>query len=207
MIRPHVVVFDLGKVLLDFDYSIAARKIAAKGKSVADNVKDFISQSPLLFQYETGSIDKQQFYDAICAATGYCGEITEFAAFFSDIFKQIEPMVELQAHLHRIGIPTYIFSNTNDLAISHIRSSFPFFANFDGYILSYECGVMKPDARIYEIVEQQTARQKAEILYLDDRAENIETGLARGWQALLHESSDKSRAFIEKLGLLETTLK
>ena len=203
MVRPKIVVFDLGKVLLDFDYSIAARRIAARGKVLAEKVKRFIDHSPLLFRYETGLVTKQQFFDEICAMSGFCGELEEFGGFFSDIFVPIEPMVALQAELRAGGIPTYIFSNTNDLAVSHIRHRFPFFSNFDDYILSYEHGAMKPDARLYQVVEQRSNRQGAEILYLDDRAENIAAGAARGWQVILQESPEITRAAIDKLGLLE----
>jgi len=203
MVRPKIVVFDLGKVLLDFDYSIAAGRIAARGKILAEEVKRFIDHSPLLFRYETGLVTKQQFFDEICAMSGFCGELEEFGGFFSDIFVPIEPMVALQAELRAGGIPTYIFSNTNDLAVSHIRHRFPFFSNFDDYILSYEHGAMKPDARLYQVVEQRSHRQGAEILYLDDRAENIAAGAARGWQVILQESPEITRAAIDKLGLLE----
>ena len=199
---PRIIVFDLGKVLVDFDYSIAGRKIAAKGKSLAADVSRFISQSPLLFKYETGLITRDQFYQEICSATGYCGGIEEFAEFFADIFTPIEPMVQLQANLRNRGFPTYIFSNTNDLAITHIRRNFPFFANFDGYIFSYEHGAMKPDSRLYEVVERSSGGRGAEILYLDDRTENIEAGAARGWNVILQETAENSIAAIRELGLL-----
>jgi len=196
------VVFDLGKVLVDFDYSIAARKIAARGKMPADEINYFISQSPLLFRYETGLMTTQQFYGEVCAATGFDGQPDEFGQCFADIFVPIPPMVQLQATLRRPGRPSYIFSNTNDLAVGHIRHNFPFFANFDGYILSYEHGAMKPDAKLYEVVERYCGHQGAEILYLDDRPENIATGAARGWQVILQESPEKTLAAIQKLGLL-----
>jgi len=199
---PRIIVFDLGKVLVDFDYSIAGRKIAAKGKSLATDVSRFISQSPLLFKYETGLITREQFYHEICSATGYCGAIEEFAEFFADIFTPIEPMVQLQADLRTRGFPTYIFSNTNDLAITHIRRNFPFFANFDVYIFSYEHGAMKPDSKLYEVVERSSGGKGSEILYLDDRVENVEAGAARGWNVILQESPERSIAAIRKLGLL-----
>jgi len=50
----------------------------------------------------------------------------------------------MQAALRAAKVPTFIFSNTNDLAIEHIRRNFPFFEQFDGYIFSYEIGGMKP---------------------------------------------------------------
>ena len=114
----------------------------------------------------------------------------------------IEPMVELQATLRGQGTPTYIFSNTNDLAVGHIRQSFPFFSNFDGYIFSYEHGAMKPQPKLYEVVERDCGYRKGDILYLDDRPENVEAGAARGWQVILHESAEKTREAISKLGLL-----
>ncbi len=201
---PSVIVFDLGKVLVDFDYSIAAGRIAALGLMGLDQVRAFIDHSPLLFRFETGQLTKEQFYREVCAATGFAGSLDEFCAFFADIFVPIEPMVAIHAELRRRGLPTYIFSNTNELAVGHIRRSFPFFSNFEGYILSYQHGAMKPDARLYEVVEQQCAARGPEILYLDDRPENIAAGAARGWQVILQESPGKSRAAIQQLGLLDS---
>ena len=196
------VVFDLGKVLVDFDYSIAARRIAARSRMDADAIMRFLAQSPLFVDYEKGRIDRQGLFQQICAVTGFQGEIGEFGVFFSDIFTEIEPMVSLHAELRQRGIPTYIFSNTNDLAVEHIRRSFPFYANFDDYVLSYEHGVMKPEAGLYEVVEARTGRRGSDLLYVDDRLENVEAGAARGWQVILQEDPAKTRAAVQKLGLL-----
>src|SRR5206468_4346795 len=123
-VKPSAIVFDLGKVLVDFDYSIAARKLGARCKMAPEQIKFFIAHSPLLIQLETGQITSQKFYDEISAATGFCGDFDEFSSSFSDVFSPIEPMIEFQASLRRRGFPTYILSNTNDLATTHIRQSF-----------------------------------------------------------------------------------
>jgi HAD superfamily hydrolase (TIGR01509 family) len=99
-------------------------------------------------------------------------------------------------------VPLYIFSNTNDLAIGHIRRNFPFFAEFDDFVLSYEHGAMKPDAKLYEVVERLAGRRGGQLLYLDDRIENVEAGRARGWQVIHHRQPAESIAVIEKLGLV-----
>jgi putative hydrolase of the HAD superfamily len=197
-----VVVFDLGKVLVDFDYGIAGRKIASRAKMPATDLAQFLVHVPLIIRYETGLLTSEQFYQEVRAASGFLGDMEEFASLFADIFTPIEPMVHLQSELRRLGFPTYIFSNTNELAIRFIRRSFPFFQNFDGYILSYEHCSMKPESKLYEVVELQSGRRGAEILYLDDRPENIEAGAARGWRVILQESAEKSRATIQRLGLL-----
>src|SRR5262245_25862992 len=99
MPQPSVIVFDLSKVLVDFDYGIAARKIAARGRMDFESLRPFLSQSPLLVNYETGLLNTQRFYDEVCTATGFCGSLDEFSEFFAHIFVPIEPMVELHATL------------------------------------------------------------------------------------------------------------
>jgi FMN phosphatase YigB (HAD superfamily) len=197
-----VVVFDLGKVLVDFDFSIAAKRIAAHSTRPPAEIKSFIDQTPLLMDYESGRVTRREFFERVRAATGFRGTIEEFGGFFADIFTPIPPMIELHAALRRQNISAYIFSNTNDLAIEHIRRNFPFFSDFDGYIFSYEVKAMKPEAKIYEALEQMCGRRGAEIIYLDDRPENVEAGSTRGWRTILHQTPEKTRAALEKLKLL-----
>jgi|SRR5579859_306776 len=203
MNSPEVIVFDLGKVLVDFDYGIAARKIAARGDLSAVEVQRLLDHSPLLFRFETGRLTREQFFTEVRAATGFRDGIEEFSRLFGDIFEPIPSMVEIHSMLRKKGFPTFIFSNTNELAVGHIRRSFPFFSAFDGYILSYEHGAMKPEAKLYEIVERVTSRRGSKILYLDDRAENVEAGAARGWQVILQETPEKTMAALKKAGLLD----
>jgi epoxide hydrolase-like predicted phosphatase len=192
-----VVVFDLGKVLVDFDYSIAACKVAARSNKSLQDLASFLSASPLLIQYESGTVNRQEFFEQIRDAIGFQGNLEEFGGYFADIFTEITPMIALQAELRRRGFKTYIFSNTNDLAIEHVERNFPFFKNFDGYIYSCEVGAMKPDAKIYEAMEKLCGCKGADIIYLDDRPENIQAGLERGWRAILHETPEKTRAALE----------
>jgi len=201
MQTPSAVVFDLGKVLVDFDYSIAADKIALRSRLSPAEIKHLLDHSPLLYRFETGLMTNEEFYGEVCAACGFSGKLDDFCATFADIFWEIQPMISVQKALRQAGIPTYIFSNTNDIAITHIRARFPFFAHFDGYVFSYEHGAMKPTAKIYEVVERVAGHQEKALVYLDDRAENIDGGLARGWNALLHETPGKTISALRKLGL------
>ena len=198
---PRAVVFDLGKVLVDFDYGKSARRFAARCRATPAEVENLINHSPLLFRYETGRMTRKQFYEEVSATTGFGGGEEEFAAIFSDIFEPISPMLEIHSALRKSGLPVYIFSNTNDLAIEHIRRSYPFFSEFDGYVFSYEHGAMKPETKLYKVVERMTAQRGAQILYLDDRAENVAAGVARGWRTVLHETPQKTQAALRAAGL------
>jgi FMN phosphatase YigB (HAD superfamily) len=199
-----VFIFDLGKVLVDFDYTIAARKIAARSDKAPADLHAFLGSSPLLVDYESGRLTRQEFYDAVVRAIGFHGDLAEFGGYFAAIFTEIPGTIALHAELRRRGFPSYIFSNTNDLAIEHVRRDFPFFAHFDGYIFSYEVGAMKPLPAIYEAMEKMCGRRGADLIYLDDRAENIAAGAARGWRTILHETPEQTRATLTKWEVLPT---
>ena len=200
--KLSVLVFDLGKVLVDFDYSIAAKRITPLCTSPVDSVKFFSQHAALLTSYETGLLTTEEFYNAIKSVSGFSGTQAEFSASFADIFTPIQPMIDLLLELKKTRLATYIFSNTNDLAIDHIRRRFPFFSDFDGYVLSYEHRAMKPSAKLYEIVERASGRRGGEIVYIDDRPENVQAGAARGWRGILHETPSGTREALQKLGLL-----
>ena len=197
-----VFIFDLGKVLVDFDYTIAAQKIAARSDRGPADLHAFLGSSPLLVDYESGRLTRQEFYETVGGAIGFRGDRAEFGGYFAQIFTEMPGTIALHAELRRRGFKTYIFSNTNDLAIEHVRRDFPFFANFDGYIFSYEVGAMKPLPAIYEAMEKMCGRRGADLIYLDDRAENIAAGAARGWRAILHETPAQTRAAMAALGIL-----
>ena len=129
-------IFDLGKVLVDFDYSIAARKIANRSVKAPEDLHAFLGSSHLLIQYECGQLSREAFYEAIRDEIGFRGDLKEFSGYFADIFSEMPGTIQLHAELRQRGFDTYIFSNTNDLAIEHVRRNFPFYSMFDGYIFS-----------------------------------------------------------------------
>jgi putative hydrolase of the HAD superfamily len=198
---PSVVIFDLGKVLVDFDYGIAAAKIAQCSNAEPAEVQRLLQRSEWLIRLESGLITDEQFAAEVCASCGFSGTLDEFYEAFADIFSEIKPMTAMHAALRANRIPTCIFSNTNGIATRHIRRRFPFFAHFDNYILSYELGAMKPDEKIYLAAERVTGQKGEAIVYLDDRAENVESGLARGWRVILHETPEKTIPALREMGL------
>ncbi len=200
MTKPAVV-FDLGKVLVDFDYGIACQKITALSSISYPEVQDFLGASPLLSSYESGQMSSLEFFHGVCARTGFRGSFEEFAGYFADIFSPIPAMIDFHARLRASGIPTYVFSNTNELAVKHIRKDFPFFANFDGYIFSFQHRAMKPNSRLYEVVEKAAGCKGEQIIYIDDRLENVEAGMARGWRGIHHQTPEMTFANVKGLGL------
>ena len=201
MKTPKAVVFDLGKVLVDFDYNLVATRVGQLCRNGScDLLKILGPDSTALVRFETGLIDTAGFFAEVKKAVNFSGTPEQFNVMFADIFEPIVPMVQVNKTLRAQGIPTYIFSNTNPLAVNHIRDRFPFFKDFTAYILSYEHGSMKPDSKLYEVVETTTGYRGDDILYLDDRSENVEAGTRRGWKTILHQHHDETKQIMRSHG-------
>ena len=193
------VVFDLGKVLVDFDYAIAARKLAADSAKSADEVYQVIYDSPLLARYESARITSAGFFEAARDAIGFRGGFDDFAAAFGDIFAEIPEMIRVQSELQASGVPTFVLSNTNEIAVRHIRRNFPFFGGFAGYVLSYEHSAMKPDPGIYRVAEEMSGCSGDEILFIDDRPENVRGADRLGWRTICHRAPAETVAAVRRL--------
>jgi FMN phosphatase YigB (HAD superfamily) len=204
MIKPHrpkAVVFDLGNVLLDFDYGKTVQRIKDKCNMSEADLRKVFSASPLFDRFEHGHLNPEEYFAEIQRVTCYSGEFQEFAEFFGDIFTEAPTILAWNERLRAARIPRYILSNTNDLSIRFIRKRFPFFDAFDGYVLSHEHRVMKPATRIYELVEEMAGLRGADLFYIDDREENIQAAAARGWQAVHHTNPAQTLEIARSVGL------
>jgi glucose-1-phosphatase len=196
------VVFDLGKVLLDFDYGKVAARMLQHCKLSRNEIIRALNQSPLLHRYETGLMTTSEFFNELKVLSQFCGEFEQFEPIFADIFTPIPEMIDLFMRIRQRGIATYVFSNTNEIAVKHIRATYPFFAHFDGYVFSYEHRCMKPNPGIYEVVENHTKRNGKHLVYIDDRLENVQQGLARGWNAIQHNTPKETAKKLQSLRII-----
>ena len=199
---PRVAAFDLGKVLLDFDYEVAAANLSRHTRANVKELAEFFLAGNLLERLERGRIGAQEFFNAFQKACGFEGSLEQFRDLLGSMLEEIPQMTAFLPRLKQAGAQLYVFSNTNELAIEHIRRRFPFYQLFDGYALSYERGLMKPEPAFYEVVERLTGRSGPEIFFVDDRPENVRAALDRGWRAIVHRSPEASRKAMEDAGLL-----
>lgn len=198
----RLIVFDLGKVLVDFDYRIAARHLSPHTHLSPEQIIELLLHSPLLLEYERGEMSNAEFYQALVQKTGLRASFEEFATRFGDIFSPIAPMIELLDYFQSSNRPTAVLSNTNDLAIRHIRAHYPFFNRFQHHVLSFEHRAMKPDPALYRVLEHDSGVPPAHILFLDDRPENVAAAQQLGWQAFVHHDPKATRRSFIELGLL-----
>lgn len=97
----------------------------------------------------------------------------------------IDGSVALLYALKAKGVPVFALTNFGRETFALGQETFPFLRAFDRAWVSAELRVMKPDPRIYEILETDSGLSGADLIFTDDRPENIEAAAARGWRTHL----------------------
>ena len=105
-----VVAFDIGKVLLDFNYGILITKLAPRTQCDEVALDAYLNQSPLLAEYESGQLTSLEFFTHIQDETKFTGTESDFAALFEDIFTPIEEVIEMHRQIVESGFATYTLS-------------------------------------------------------------------------------------------------
>lgn len=191
MNRVDAVVFDLGNVLLKFDYYIAANRLMEKNRlaSLPDR-KPVVDAKAAL---EAGAIDRAEFLRRVRPLFSDAGSDEDFLVIWRDIFEENLPMSALATRLST-QLPTYLLSNISCIHQEHVFATYPVFHTFRDAVFSYRAGVMKPDPKIYEIAARQFGIDPARTVFFDDMPENIEAARSLGWLAIPYDYRDHAAA-------------
>lgn len=100
------------------------------------------------------------------------------------------------------GMPVFALSNFGVPTLALAEIEYPILQEFDQRFISGEREVMKPDAAFYEMLERETGIEPTELLFIDDRQDNIDAAISRGWQGHLFETEDGLATRLVNEGLL-----
>jgi glucose-1-phosphatase len=176
--REPVLIFDFGNVVGFFDYLRACERFAGHLGMTGTDFRDLVMQRgfPRLHaEFESGRIEPEAFADRLMEISGVRLPFPDFVRAWEDIFWPNESIAGLIAFLKRKGYPLYLGSNTNLLHATYYRRQFAGTLDlFDGFILSYEVGHMKPARAFFDACVEAAGVPASSCLFIDDLAENIE---------------------------------
>jgi putative hydrolase of the HAD superfamily len=185
---PTFFYFDMGNVLLHFDHRRAARQMAEVAGTTPERVWEVVFGGDLELRYEAGEVSTREFYDIFSKRTETRADFDRLAYAASAIFEENIPMKRVVALLQGAGYFTGVLSNTNEIHWRYVSDGryglFP--RSFDAIALSYEIGANKPDERMYQRAAELAGVAPGEILYVDDRPENVDGALRAGFDAVLY---------------------
>ncbi len=172
--------FDIGNVLLKFDFSLALKAVAEQSE-VHDPVVVLARIDQIKVAYEDGQIDRPSFLRAVFDVLNYRGTAGDFIAAWEDIFELNEPMAALVERLHERH-PLYLLSNTSDIHRDYVFREFPVFGHFADGTYSYSARASKPGREIYDIACRDLGLVPATTFFIDDLLPNIEMARSLGFQ-------------------------
>jgi putative hydrolase of the HAD superfamily len=182
--KISAVCFDLGKVLLHFDWQVMLRRIAEKSSLPPEKIADRMAHNPNFRHYEIGSVTTREFFSYLKMLTDFRGTIVELRAAFCEIFTPLSEHIALAAMLAP-HYPLAIISNTNHAHISYAEANYSFFSLFRARIYSHEVGTMKPKPEIYQAALAALGGiDPLETLFIDDLETNILGAVQLGWQTI-----------------------
>jgi len=179
--------FDIGKVLLDFDFESSLRNLLPPGTS-DDDINDRLTR--LLDRkddFEGGLIPPEDYIPWALDILDVEMDHQHFIHAWQNIFTPNEAMWRVVEKLHAEGHHLILFSNTNAIHCPWIFETYDIFRHFKGGVLSFEVGAIKPEEKIYHHAIEAHRLTPSETLYIDDLPANIETGKRFGFRTHQYE--------------------
>jgi len=182
---PQAVLFDIGNVLLKFDFNRAARAMAADSAAPAEEIRALLDSWQ--HRHETGGVSSEDFGAAVREGIGYQSTEAVFREHFSDIFTPNEPMWDFARSLFG-KVPVFLFSNISLWHESWVFEKYPEFALFDGGFYSWRIGAMKPDSAFYQAALDTLPFAPERIAYMDDMPLNVAGGVQAGFRSIQYDA-------------------
>lgn len=198
----RAVISDLGRVVLWFDNGVFLRKLADRAGRPYEEVKAIVhGDLALIRRFDGGAVTPEGFHEHVTAAVGADMPYEEFYEIYNDIFTPIPPAIDVLARVKAAGYKTLLLSNTDPERFGFVRRRFPEILFFDGYALSYELKLLKPDPAIYLAAARLAGAEPAECVLIDDMEENVKGAIEAGLAAIRYTLETDLAAELRKLGL------
>jgi putative hydrolase of the HAD superfamily len=185
------VIFDLGRVLVHFDFKRGYRALEGLCPHEAADIPKLLSGTGLVERFETGLVEPRDFVAEMCRMLDLKVDYEQFCEIWSSIFMHTlvpESMLEGLKARYRL----LLLSNTNAIHFEMIRQTYPqLLRHFDDMILSYEVKAMKPQPAIYRAALERAGCEPGECFYTDDIAEYVAGARSMGIDAVQFQGAER----------------
>jgi putative hydrolase of the HAD superfamily len=150
--------------------------------------------------YDRGDLTAESFWNHAAASTHAIltsEQLTALIAADVDYWSTLNPpMLEWARSLQQARVPTGILSNMPAPMEAGLRARHPWIDAFDHNTWSHSLNVAKPEPGIYLHAAKGLRTAPENILFLDDKAENIAAAHAVGMQAIQYTAH---AAFVDEM--------
>ncbi len=199
-----VVLFDLGNVLIDFDFNIAAKRVSYFCEKSPKEIVSLLMGSNLTSLFEENKISPEDFFAQLKAMLGLKISYARFIPIWNEIFflsaknRSVYSLANNLRNNYRIAV----LSNINILHYDYLKVHFPIFSIFNEVFTSCKMGLIKPDPRIYKKTLEALGVRPEEVFYTDDREELIKSAAELNINSFVFTDFMKLKSDLINLGVI-----
>lgn len=196
------IAFDLGGVVLASEQEQFYRHAQAAFGLPLTKIKEVMwRHQPDL---ERGDLTISQFWQAVMSDLGQPYDAAKDDHLWSDHYVEDsiinEGILRLIDQIRDQGIKVVLLSNTHAEHVDLNRHRH-IFEHFDVCFFSNEMRARKPEAKAYKYVLNKLGIEPVELVFFDDRPENVDGAKDLGIQAFKYHDSDHVISELKELGL------
>lgn len=197
----HSIIFDLGRVLIPFDFDRAYARMTARCGLTTEQIRERLRAAGIVPEYESGRIESRDFVAQVGKLLDISLGYDEFCEIWSYIFlpETLVPESFIQS-LHR-RYRLVLLSNTNDIHYTMLEQRYPILGHFDAYTLSHKVGAMKPEPEIYADAVGKAQCAPGECFFTDDMPEYVEGARRFGIDAVRFEGYERLQQAMRDRGI------
>ncbi len=198
----NAVLFDLGKVLLDWNPRYYYRRFFASEEAMNAFLAEalpsvWVAEMDAGKPAEVAIAERQRLFPQHAALIARWKEGWS-TMLRGPIAESVAILAELRARNMRLLALTNFSTETWPLALRR----FEFLSWFEDIVVSGEHGVVKPDPRIFELAIRRFRLDPPRTVFIDDLAENVVAARTHGFHALRFTGAVKLRADLRGMDLL-----
>jgi 2-haloacid dehalogenase len=198
----NAVLFDLGKVLLDWDPRYFYRPFFDDERALEHFVHRVVAPEWIL-EMDAGKPAAQAIEERARLFPQHAALIALWPRGWPTMLRgEIAASVAILAELRDRGRRLCALTNFSTETFPIARERHAFLGWFEDIVVSGEHGVVKPDPRIYRLTIERCRLEPSRTVFIDDSPANVAAGRAAGLHALHFASPEQLRVDLVALGLL-----
>lgn len=200
--QPNSVVFDVGRVLVQWDLRHLFAKLIDDPVQLEWIVSNVVTPE-WHFRADAGEAVSKLVAERKAEFPEYAALLDAYATrFLETIPGPIAGTHELVGRLAAGGTPLFGLTNFAEEFWAEFRPTQPVFGDFQDILVSGTEKLVKPDHAIYRLAQQRFGREPHELYFIDDSEPNVIAALECGWQAHLFRDAGELEAALKAHGFL-----
>lgn len=194
------IIFDIGNVLAKFQWAELLEELQITGEAFEQVANATVRNSNMWNEFDRSELsDKEIIEGCIQYAPNYEKEIRLLFEHCGRFVKEYAYSKDWIIELKEKGYHVYLLSNYAKTAFEAAKDTLQFYPFVDGEVISYQVKMIKPDARIYQILLEKYSLKAEECVFLDDRPENIEGAKKLGFYGIVFTSKEEAEVKLEEI--------